>query len=179
MPTKSLIEQYLRLRLISTSFVQQAYSPEEWELATLVLTRPSYQIKFKHTGEVIFDEKYSPNLQVYFPSFHVTLAILELWIYSNYLIHSTCLFDCPLFNLPSQTKIPNGRTTQFVLVSSTGANLPFNTQGLSEPNNEDHDVRYCHCFFLSMLSGKFSFSFCKENKKHISDLSNSDVGYVT
>jgi hypothetical protein len=47
--------------------VQQAYSPEEWELATLVLTRPSYQIKFKHTGEVIIDEKYSPNLQVYFP----------------------------------------------------------------------------------------------------------------
>ncbi|CAN6346272.1 unnamed protein product [Urochloa humidicola] len=78
------------------------YSPEEWELATLVLTRPSYQIKSKHTGEVIIDEKYSSNLQ---------------------------------------TKIPNGRTTQFVLVSSTGANLPFNTQGLSEPNNEDYDVR--------------------------------------
>ncbi|KAG2626510.1 uncharacterized protein LOC120698203 isoform X2 [Panicum virgatum] len=88
-----------------------AYSPEEWELATLVLTRPSYQIKFKHTGEVIFDEKYSPNLQ---------------------------------------TKIPNGRTTQFVLVSSTGANLPFNTQGLSEPNNEDHDVRLRDLIVLIM-----------------------------
>ncbi|PUZ65298.1 hypothetical protein GQ55_3G212700 [Panicum hallii var. hallii] len=92
-------------------FVLQAYSPEEWELATLVLTRPSYQIKFKHTGEVIIDEKYSPNLQ---------------------------------------TKIPNGRTTQFVLVSSTGANLPFNTQGLSEPSNEDHDVRLRDLIVLVM-----------------------------
>ncbi|RLN28009.1 uncharacterized protein C2845_PM05G32980 [Panicum miliaceum] len=92
-------------------YVLQAYSPEEWELATLVLTRPSYQIKFKHTGEVIIDEKYSPNLQ---------------------------------------TKIPNGRTTQFVLVSSTGANLPFNTQGLSEPNNEDHDVRLRDLIVLVM-----------------------------
>ncbi|KAF8688171.1 hypothetical protein HU200_042402 [Digitaria exilis] len=43
------------------------HSPEEWELATLVLTRPSCQIKLKHTGEVIVDEQYSPNLQVYFP----------------------------------------------------------------------------------------------------------------
>ncbi|KAF8715864.1 hypothetical protein HU200_026821 [Digitaria exilis] len=92
-------------------FVLQAYSPEEWELATFVLTRPSYQIKFKHTGEVIIDEKYSPNLQ---------------------------------------TKIPNGRTTQFVLVSSAGANLPFNTQGLSEPNNEDYDVRLRDLIVLVM-----------------------------
>jgi hypothetical protein len=45
--------------------VQQAYSPEEWELATLVLTRPNYQIKFTKTGEVIIDEKYSQSLQVY------------------------------------------------------------------------------------------------------------------
>ncbi|CAL5095691.1 unnamed protein product [Urochloa decumbens] len=92
-------------------FVLQGYSPEEWELVTLVLTRPSYQIKSKHTGEVIIDEKYSPNLQ---------------------------------------TKIPNGRTTQFVLVSSTGANLPFNTQGLSEPNNEDYDVRLRDLIVLVM-----------------------------
>ena len=40
-----------------------------------------------------------------------------------------------------QTKIPNGRATQFVLVSSGGVNIPFNTQGISEPNNEDSDVR--------------------------------------
>ncbi|KAL6651035.1 hypothetical protein ACP70R_009960 [Stipagrostis hirtigluma subsp. patula] len=83
-------------------FVLQAYSPEEWELATLTLRRPGYQIKFKHTGEVVIDEKYSQNLQ---------------------------------------TKIPNGRTTQFVLVSSGGVNLPCNTQGLTDPNNEDYDVR--------------------------------------
>jgi hypothetical protein len=38
-------------------------------------------------------------------------------------------------------KIPNGRTTQFVLVTAV-ATLPFNTQGTSEPNNEDPDVRY-------------------------------------
>jgi len=44
--------------------VEQAYSPEEWEVATLVLTRPNYQIKFKKTGEVIIDEKYSQSLQV-------------------------------------------------------------------------------------------------------------------
>ncbi|OEL37015.1 hypothetical protein BAE44_0001966 [Dichanthelium oligosanthes] len=92
-------------------YVLQAYSPEEWELATLVLTRPSYQIKFKQTGELIMNEKYSPNLQ---------------------------------------TKIPNGRTTQFVLVSSTGANLPFNTVGLSEPNNEDYDVRLRDLIVLVM-----------------------------
>ncbi|KAF0910196.1 hypothetical protein E2562_001405 [Oryza meyeriana var. granulata] len=40
-----------------------------------------------------------------------------------------------------QTKIPNGRTTQFVLVSSGGVNIPFNTQGITEPNHEDSDVR--------------------------------------
>ncbi|TKW26466.1 hypothetical protein SEVIR_3G191500v4 [Setaria viridis] len=92
--------------------VLHAYSPpEEWELATLVLTRPSYQIKLKHTGEVIIDEKYSSYLQ---------------------------------------TKIPNGRTTQFVLVSSTGANLPVNTQGLSDPNNEDYDVRLRDLIVLVM-----------------------------
>lgn len=92
-------------------FVLQAYSPEEWELATLVLTRAGYQIKFKNTGEAIIDEKYSPNLQ---------------------------------------TKIPNGRNTQFVLVRSTGASLPFNTQGISEPNNEDYDVRIRDLMVLVM-----------------------------
>ncbi|KAL6903687.1 hypothetical protein ACP4OV_004500 [Aristida adscensionis] len=92
-------------------FVLQEYSPEEWELATLVLKRPSYQIKIKHTGVVVIDEKYSQNLQ---------------------------------------TKIPNGRTTQFVLVSSTGLNLPCNTQGITEPNNEDQDVRLRDLIVLVM-----------------------------
>ncbi|XP_035818239.1 uncharacterized protein [Zea mays] len=87
-----------------------AYSPEEWELATLVLTRPNYQIKFKKTGEAIIDEKYSQSLQM---------------------------------------KIPNGRTTQFVLVTA-GATLPFNTQGISEPNNEDYDVRLRDLIVLVM-----------------------------
>jgi len=39
---------------------------------------------------------------------------------------------------------------QFVLVSSTGTNLPFNTQGLSEPNNEDQDVRLRDLIVLVM-----------------------------
>ncbi|KAK3160494.1 hypothetical protein QOZ80_1BG0060190 [Eleusine coracana subsp. coracana] len=90
-------------------FVLKAYSPEEWELATLVLRQPGYQIRFKHTGEVVIDEKYSPNLQ---------------------------------------TKIPNGRTTQFVLVSSTGVNVPFNTQGTTD--NEDYDVRLRDLIVLVM-----------------------------
>jgi hypothetical protein len=92
-------------------FVLQAYSPEEWELATLVLRRPGYQIKFKHTGEVLIDEKYLPNLQ---------------------------------------TKIPKGRTTQFVLVSSGGVNLPLNTQGIADSNNEDSDVRLRDLIVLVM-----------------------------
>ncbi|XP_008644716.1 uncharacterized protein [Zea mays] len=91
-------------------FVLQAYSPEEWELATLVLTRPNYQIKFKQTGNVVIDEKYSQSLQ---------------------------------------TKIPNGRTTQFVLITA-GTTLPFNTQGISEPNNEDYDVRLRDLIVLVM-----------------------------
>uniref|UniRef100_A0A453SW58 DUF7046 domain-containing protein n=1 Tax=Aegilops tauschii subsp. strangulata TaxID=200361 RepID=A0A453SW58_AEGTS len=49
-----------------------------------------------------------------------------------------------------QTKIPNGRTTQFVLVSSGGVNLPFNTQGITEPNNEDNDVRLRDLIVLVM-----------------------------
>uniref|UniRef100_A0ACD5ZCB3 Uncharacterized protein n=1 Tax=Avena sativa TaxID=4498 RepID=A0ACD5ZCB3_AVESA len=49
-----------------------------------------------------------------------------------------------------QTKIPNGRTTQFVLVSSGGVNLPFNTQGITEPNSEDNDVRFRDLIVLVM-----------------------------
>ncbi|XP_034568828.1 uncharacterized protein [Setaria viridis] len=90
-------------------FVLHAYS--RWELATLVLTRPSYQIKLKHTGEVIIDEKYSSYLQ---------------------------------------TKLPLGRTTQFVLVNSTGAYLPFKTEGLSDPYNEAYDVRLRDLIVLVM-----------------------------
>jgi hypothetical protein len=45
------------------------------------------------------------------------------------------------YNAFLQTQIPNGRTTQFVLVSSGGVNLPSNTQGITNPNSEDSDVR--------------------------------------
>ncbi|CAM0909439.1 unnamed protein product [Alopecurus aequalis] len=48
-----------------------------------------------------------------------------------------------------QMKIPNGRTTQFVLVSSGGVNLPFNTQGITEPN-DDNDVRLRDLIVLVM-----------------------------
>ncbi|KAL5219141.1 hypothetical protein ABZP36_019825 [Zizania latifolia] len=49
-----------------------------------------------------------------------------------------------------QMKIPNGRTTQFVLVSSGGVNLPFNTLGIKEPNNDDNDVRFRDLIVLVM-----------------------------
>ncbi|KAL5217341.1 hypothetical protein ABZP36_018025 [Zizania latifolia] len=49
-----------------------------------------------------------------------------------------------------QMKIPNGRTTQFVLVSSGGVNLPFNTGGITEPNNDDSDVRLRDLIVLVM-----------------------------
>ncbi|KAL6903685.1 hypothetical protein ACP4OV_004498 [Aristida adscensionis] len=103
-------------------FVLQEYS-SEWELATLVLKRPCYQIKIKHTGVVLIDEKYSKKLQ---------------------------------------TKIPNGRTTQFVLVSSTGLNLPFNTQGIAEPNNEDQDVRLRDLIVLVMRTFQNNRSSLKQ-----------------
>lgn len=92
-------------------FAQQGYSPDEWELATLLLRRTGYQINLSQKGEVFIDEKYSPNLEA---------------------------------------KIPNGRTTQFVLVSSGGVNLPFNTQGITEPNSEDNDVRLRDLIVLVM-----------------------------
>jgi hypothetical protein len=44
-------------------------------------------------------------------------------------------------------KIPNGRTTQFVLVTA-GATLPFNTHGISE--NEDYNVRLRDLIVLVM-----------------------------
>ncbi|KAL6603216.1 hypothetical protein ACP70R_043577 [Stipagrostis hirtigluma subsp. patula] len=47
-----------------------------------------------------------------------------------------------------QTKIPCGRPTQFVLICSSGVNLPFNTSGISEPNNEDNDARLCEIIVL-------------------------------
>ncbi|KAG8062280.1 hypothetical protein GUJ93_ZPchr0003g16755 [Zizania palustris] len=49
-----------------------------------------------------------------------------------------------------QMKIPYGRTTQFVLVSSGGVNLPFNTLGITEPNNDDNDVRFRDLIVLVM-----------------------------
>ncbi|TVU17746.1 hypothetical protein EJB05_33800, partial [Eragrostis curvula] len=34
----------------------------KWELVTLALRRTGYEVTFKHTGEVLIDEKYSKNL---------------------------------------------------------------------------------------------------------------------
>ncbi|TVU21594.1 hypothetical protein EJB05_31242 [Eragrostis curvula] len=105
------IDSYISSGRADFDVLVLAYSPEEWELATLMLRKPGYQIKFKHTGEVVIDEKYSPNLQ---------------------------------------TKIPNGRNTQCVLVSSGGVNLPFNTHGITEQNDEDYDVRLRDLIVLVM-----------------------------
>ncbi|KAJ1254158.1 hypothetical protein BS78_K111100 [Paspalum vaginatum] len=48
------------------------------------------------------------------------------------------------------TNIPNGRNTHCVLVTSTGANLPLNTRGISEPTNEDFDIRFRDLMVLVM-----------------------------
>jgi hypothetical protein len=112
---------------------QQGYSPEEWEHATLVLRRTGYQINFSQKDEVVIDEKYSPNLQVQ--------CLTGTFVHSVFMIAPERYNLTFLYIFSSQTKIPNGRTTQFVLVSSGGVNLPFNTQGITEPNSEDNDVR--------------------------------------
>jgi hypothetical protein len=117
------------------------YSSDEWELAILTLKRTGYHIKVK--DEVLTEEKYSSNLQV---CSLVYLLIFFVLIYKcssilAILIHVICFCLILLCFMFWQTKIPNGRTTQFVLVSSGGVNIPFNTQGISEPNNEDSDVR--------------------------------------
>jgi hypothetical protein len=49
-------------------FAQQGYSPDEWELATLLLRRTGYQINLSQKDEVFIDEKYSPNLEVHSPT---------------------------------------------------------------------------------------------------------------
>ncbi|XP_062229665.1 uncharacterized protein LOC133927286 [Phragmites australis] len=50
-----------------------------------------------------------------------------------------------------QTKVPNGRSTQFVLVSSGGVRLlPFNTSGKTGPDNEDRDIRLRDLIVLVM-----------------------------
>jgi hypothetical protein len=129
-------------RLICTVlFATQGYSSDEWELAILTLKRTGYHIKVK--DEVLTEEKYSSNLQV---CSLVYLLIFFVLIYKcssilAILIHVICFCLILLCFMFWQTKIPNGRTTQFVLVSSGGVNIPFNTQGISEPNNEDSDVR--------------------------------------
>ncbi|XP_015691036.1 uncharacterized protein LOC102707476 isoform X1 [Oryza brachyantha] len=64
-----------------------------------------------------------------------------------------------------QTKIPNGRTTQFVLVSSGGVNIPFNTQGMTEPNNEDSDVRLRDLIVLVLRTFQFKALDAKRKGK--------------
>uniref|UniRef100_A0ACD5ZDR4 Uncharacterized protein n=1 Tax=Avena sativa TaxID=4498 RepID=A0ACD5ZDR4_AVESA len=49
-----------------------------------------------------------------------------------------------------QMKIPKGRTTRFVLVNARGVNRPFNTRGVTHPNNEDDDVRLRDLIVLVM-----------------------------
>jgi len=49
-----------------------------------------------------------------------------------------------------QLKIPTGRTTQFVLVSSGAVKRTFNTQGITKPSNEENDVRLRDLIVLVM-----------------------------
>jgi hypothetical protein len=130
------------------SFAQQGYSPDEWEQATLVLRRTGYQINFSHKDEVFIEEKYSPNLQVHSP----TCTLIDSVMIAGALGITDMLFDLLIFISSPQAKIPNGRTTQFVLVSSGGVNIPFNTQGITEPNNEDNDVRYNYYLIYLIFS---------------------------
>jgi len=39
--------------------------------------------------------------------------------------------------------VPNGQTTQFVLICSEGTILPLSTSGTSQAYNPDDDIRYC------------------------------------
>lgn len=39
-------------------------------------------------------------------------------------------------------KVPHGYSAQFVLVSSGRISVPFTTEGVSQPNSMEEDVRY-------------------------------------
>ncbi|KAM3193554.1 hypothetical protein ACQJBY_070277 [Aegilops geniculata] len=80
---------------------------------------------------------------------HATLVLRRTGYQINFSHKDEVVID-EKYSPNLQTKIPNGRTTQFVLVSSGGVNLPFNTQGITEPNNEDNDVRLRDLIVLVM-----------------------------
>ncbi|VAI91877.1 unnamed protein product [Triticum turgidum subsp. durum] len=80
---------------------------------------------------------------------HATLVLRRTGYQINFSQKDEVVID-EKYSSDLQTKIPNGRTTQFVLVSSGGVNLPFNTQGITEPNSEDNDVRLRDLIVLVM-----------------------------
>ncbi|KAJ1700201.1 hypothetical protein LUZ63_008713 [Rhynchospora breviuscula] len=47
-------------------------------------------------------------------------------------------------------KVPYGYSTQFVLVSSNRISVPFTTEGVSQPNSMEYDVRYRDLIVLTM-----------------------------
>uniref|UniRef100_A0A6V7QXU9 Uncharacterized protein n=1 Tax=Ananas comosus var. bracteatus TaxID=296719 RepID=A0A6V7QXU9_ANACO len=47
-------------------------------------------------------------------------------------------------------KVPNGFSNQFVLVTSSGTNLPFSTGGTSQPSSTENDVRLRDIVVLTM-----------------------------
>ncbi|KAK8965383.1 hypothetical protein KSP40_PGU016863 [Platanthera guangdongensis] len=47
-------------------------------------------------------------------------------------------------------KVPNGQSTQFVLIGSDGSTLPFSTSGTSQPYSLDNDIRLRDIIVLTM-----------------------------
>ncbi|XP_020682483.1 uncharacterized protein LOC110099623 [Dendrobium catenatum] len=47
-------------------------------------------------------------------------------------------------------KVPNGQSTQFVLIGSDGTTLPFSTSGTSQPHSLENDIRLRDIIVLSM-----------------------------
>ncbi|KAH0449022.1 hypothetical protein IEQ34_022822 [Dendrobium chrysotoxum] len=55
-----------------------------------------------------------------------------------------------VFNVMLLIKVPNGQSTQFVLIGSDGTTLPFSTSGTSQPHSLENDIRLRDIIVLSM-----------------------------
>jgi hypothetical protein len=112
------------------------------------------QVKVKMLDEVIIEEKYSQMLQVCSLSdvcwsiFMVIITspnvIMFTWHYIWFLLRGT--------RPNNRQKIPNGRATQFVLVSSGGVNLAFNTSGITENWTKFvRLIKFCFCRLRDLI----------------------------
>ncbi|KAJ1277085.1 hypothetical protein BS78_05G267000 [Paspalum vaginatum] len=67
-------------------------------------------------------------------------------------------------------KIPNGRATHCVLVSSGGVNLRFTTVGIREPNNEDYNFRLQNIIILVMRTFQNSLVQTTDSHQSVSNV---------